>query len=416
MILSRSISRPRGSTALALAGAFAVTLAACSSDGGPTPPDGSIVPSAIQAQIDALFPSGNLNDSATGQVEDVLERADAGQTAQAQAAFVGFVAFGADEAASGTLLDPGGAAPPTIPDALAALSDDVADAAGLPVPPIAPESFGESGAVGVLDGSGGTVVTGDGNAGLQLPSGALSGTTLVTITPIPATGDPADHEGPLPMGFDQYPRFYRIETFPPVSALAEDGVVGLCVVDPPDPFAPSAEVAARLRIAHPAPGDPLTVEILPLAAASFLDCDPPAGDLAPAAPGALGGRVSAFSPFAAIDPLGTAPEIVSVTPNPIHASTVGGASTPFTIGFADPEGDVVVLRIVEISDPGGALDTAGADLSDLFGRTSGEVTLFVECNQPSTSGCRPGTVIVDFVLVDGAGNESEPFRVTIVFE
>ena len=96
-------------------------VVACSSDDGPTPPDGSIVPAAIQAQIDALFPAGNLNDSATDQIEEVLERADAGETAQAQTAFVGFVAFGAEQAGSGTLLDPGDAAPPTIEDALADL-------------------------------------------------------------------------------------------------------------------------------------------------------------------------------------------------------------------------------------------------------------------------------------------------------
>ncbi len=395
---------------------FAAALAACSSDDGPTPPDGSIVPAAIQAQIDALFPAGNLNDSATSQVEDVLESADAGQTAQAQSAFVGFVAFGAEQAGSGTLLDPDDADPPTIEDALANLSDEVADEAGLTVPPIPAAAFGETGAAAVLDGSGGTVVTGDGNAGLQLPAGAISGSTLVTIAPIPASGDPEDHDGPLPMGFDQYPRFYQIETFPPISTLAEEGIVGLCVVDPPDPFAPTPEVAARLRIAHPEPVDPRVIEILPLADASFLDCDTPAGSLSPASPGAIGGRISAFSPFAAIDPQGTPPEIASVTPNPIHASVAGGSETPFTIGFADEEGDILALSIVEISDPDNALSATGAELFDAFGQTSGSVTLFAECNQSPPSSCQPGTAVVDFVLLDSGGNESEPFRVTIVFE
>jgi hypothetical protein len=259
-------------------------------------------------------------------------------------------------------------------------------------------------------------VTGDGNAGLQLPAGALSGNTLLTIEPIPATGDPEDHEGPLPTGLDQYPRFYRIETFPPISSLAQEGVVGVCVVDPPDPFAPTPEVAARLRVAHPDPEDPQTIEILPLADAAFLDCDGGSGSLSPASPGALGGRISAFSPFAAVDPAGTAPQITSVTPNPIHASVAGGSATPFTIGFVDSEGDIVALDINEISDPDGALDASGADLSDLVGQTSGDVTLFAECTQPPPSSCQPGTAVVDFVLVDMMGNESEPFRVTIVFE
>jgi hypothetical protein len=408
----RSSARFPGVAFLALAAALA-----CSSDGGgPTPPDGTVVPAAIQAQIDALFPTGNLNDSATSQVEDVLESADAGQTAPAQSAFVGFVAFSADQAEAGTLLDPNGAAPPTIEDALVNLADDVADEAGLTIPPIPDEAFGESGAVAVLDASGGTVVTGDGNGGLQLPAGALPGSTLITIVPIPATGDPEDHDGPLPTGLDQYPRFYQIETFPPISTLAQEGIVGVCVVDPPDPFAPTPEVAARLRVAHPDPDDPLVIEILPLANASFLDCDGGSGSLSPAAPGAIGGRISAFSPFAAVDPAGSPPQITSVTPNPIHASVTGGSSTPFTIGFVDPEGDIVALAIDEISDPEGALDASGADLTDLAGETSGAVTLFAECNQAPPASCQPGTAVVDFVLIDAAGNESAPFRVTIVFE
>ena len=105
-----------------------------------------------------------------------------------------------------------------------------------------------------------------------------------------------------------------------------------------------------------------------------------------------------------------------MTPNPINASVAGGSSTPFTVGFVDPDGDIVALGIVEISDPDGALDASGADLSDLAGETSGAVTLFAECTQAPPGSCQPGTAVVDFVLIDAAGNESEPFRVTIVFE
>jgi hypothetical protein len=398
-------------------GVVAAVALACSDDGGPTPPDGSIVPAAIQTQIDALFPSGNLNDTATGQVEDVLESADAGQTAQAQSAFVEFVGFGAAQARAGTLLDPNDGSPPTIESALSILTDDVADAAGLAVPSIPAGAFEETGAAAMLDASGGTVVTGDGKGGVQLPGGALPGPTLITIVPIPATGDPEDHDGPLDTSLDQYPRFYEITPFPPISSLAQPGIVGLCVVDPPDPFAPTPEAAARLRIGHPVPGLPQVVELLPLAVAAFLDCDGGSAGLSPAAPGAIGGRISAFSPFAAVDPgPGTAPQITSVTPNPILASAAGGSATPFAIGFVDPDADIVALSIVEISDPDNAVQSTGADLSDLFGQTSGTVTLFAECNEPPTSRCQVGTAVVDFVLVDAEGNEGEPFRVTIVFQ
>ena len=413
MALFRSLGRAGGAPA---ALALAAVLAACSSDGGPTPPDDQIVPAAIQAPIDALFPTGNLNDSATSQVEDVRESADAGQTAQAQSAFLGFVAFGATQANADALLDPGGAAPPTTEDALADLADDVADEAGLTGPPIPAAAFGETGAAAVLGGSGGTVVTGDGNAGLQLPAGALPGNTLITIEPIPATGDPEDHDGPLDTSLDQYPRFYRIETFPPIGSLAQPGIVGVCVVDPPDPFAPALDVAVRLRIGHPVPGLPQVIEILPLADASFLDCGSVSSDLALASPGALGGRISAFSPIAPVDPgAGSAPQITSVTPNPVTSSVTPGSATIVTVGFQDPDADIVILDFREVSDTNEVLAPGPQDFSDLTGQVSGTLTFQVGC-PPEVSGCRTGTWTGDLVLIDAAGNESEPVRLTIVFE
>lgn len=413
---SRPLARLAAKPFVAVGFFLAAALAACSSDSGPTPPEDFVVPAAIQAQIDALFPSGNLNDSATTQVEEVLERADAGQAAQAQSAFVDFVAFGATQAGAGALLDPNGSAAPTTEDALATLDEDVADEAGLTVPAIPSGAFTEDGAAAVLDGSGGTVVTGNGQAGLRLPAGALPGKTLITIERIPETGDPEDHDGPLSTALAQYPRFYRIETFPPVAALAQAGVVGVCVVDPPDPFAPTPAVAARLRIAHPDPDNPQSIEILPLADASFLDCDGAANSLSPASPGRLGGAISSFSPFAAVDPAGSPPQIVSVMPNPIHASTTGGSETPFTVGFADPDGDIVILRIVEVSDPNNAILVGDVPVDDLATGTSGSFTLSASCSETPPTNCQSGTAVVDFILVDAAGNESAPFRVTVVFE
>jgi hypothetical protein len=412
----RSLTHPAARLFVAAGLGFAVGLAACSSDNGPTPPEDMVIPAAIQAQIDALFPSGNLNDSATSQVEDVLESADAGQTAQAQSAFVDFVAFGATQASAGALLDPNGAAAPTTEDALVTLSDDVADEAGLTVPSIPAGAFTDDGAAAVLDGSGGTIVTGNGQAGLMLPAGALPGKTLITIERIPETGDPEDHDGPLSTALPQYPRFYEIQTFPPVATLAQDGVVGVCVVDPPDPFAPTPEVAARLRIAHPDPDDPQSIEILPLADASFLDCDGGAGSLSPASPGRLGGAISSFSPFAPVDPSGSPPEITSVTPNPILASSAGGSETPFIVGFADTDGDIVILRIVEVSDPDNAIVAGDVPVDDLATGTSGTFTLSASCDETPPASCQTGTAIVDFILIDAAGNESEPFRVTVVFD
>jgi len=395
--------------------ALATTLAACADD-GPTPPDGSVVPAAIQAQIDALFPDGSLRESATSRVEDVLEQAAAGQTAQAQSTFVDFVVFGASQATDGTLLDPNGAAPPTTEDALSTLVNDVADEAGLPVPDIPIGPFTDDGAVAVIDGSGGTVVTRNRNAGVMIPPGALSGRTLITIERIPETGDPEDHDGPLPSALPQYPRFYDIATFPAGVTLTQAGVVGVCVVDPPDPFAPDPDIVARLRIAHPDPDDPQSIEILPLADAPFLDCDGAANSLSPAAPGRLGGSISSFSPFAAVDPAGSAPSIMSVTPNPIVASADGGASTPFTVSYSDPDGDILFFEVVEVTDPDGVVNPTFFPVDDRAPGTAGSFPLAAECNETPPARCQTGTAIVDFILIDAAGNESAPFRVTIVFE
>jgi hypothetical protein len=250
----------------------------------------------------------------------------------------------------------------------------------------------------------------------MLPPGALPGKTLFTIERIPEFGSPADHDGPLATALDQYPRFYRIETFPPVSSLAVAGVVGVCVLDPPNPFAPDPAIAARLRIAHPDPDNPQEIEILPLADAPFLDCSGDSASLSPASPGRLGGAITSFSPFAVVDPAGSPPAITSVTPNPIHASTLGGSETEFTIGFTDPDADVSILRIVEVSDPQNAINVGDVPVDDLAIGTAGTFTLFASCDETPPARCQAGTAIVDFILIDAAGNESAPFRVTVIFE
>ncbi len=79
------------------------------------------------------------------------------------------------------------------------------------------------------------------------------------------------------------------------------------------------------------------------------------------------------------------------------------------------DGDIERVDIREVTDPNDVLPPGSQDLSDLAGLTAGTFTLFVGC-PPESAGCRAGTWTGDFVLVDAAGNESGPFRVTIVFE
>ena len=68
--------------------ALAVALGACSDDSGPTPPEDAEVPAAIQALIDELFPEGNLRDSATSQVAEVLASVSHGEIGLAAVMFV----------------------------------------------------------------------------------------------------------------------------------------------------------------------------------------------------------------------------------------------------------------------------------------------------------------------------------------
>ncbi len=164
--------------------------------------------------------------------------------------------------------------------------------------------------------------------------------TLVVIFRLP--DDPGPFEA---FGFDDFPLFFEINATSAASSngsslgltpasevpVAEGAVVGVCVVDPPDPFAPPEEVLPDLRLAHLIEGaEGPEVQILPLADADFLDCTgaatgtPPVevaslswwGDrariafepvseflVAPlwASPGRLGGTISMFSPFGAVD-------------------------------------------------------------------------------------------------------------------
>ena len=115
-------------------------------------------------------------------------------------------------------------------------------------------------------------------------------------------------------------------------------------------------------------------------------------------------------------PVGSTPVLLSVSPNPIVASADAGASTPFVIEYADPDLDILLLRIVEISDPEDAITVGEVPVDDLATEEAGTFTLFAECDATAPDRCTVGTAIVDVRLVDRAGNESAPVRVTITFQ
>jgi hypothetical protein len=367
----------------------------CADDDGPTDP-GPDLPADLVLRIEALFPEGATRDMAFDRVEAILEQAS-------EDLLLDFVAFGSTELEAGRLLDPAGDDPPTSEGALAELFEAVADEAGLEPLPVSEEALGE-GAVAFVDEDGMTVVTESGFGGVDFPAGALPGRTLIVLERLPEEGVPGD--GPLPTDLDQYPIFYQVTTFPEVGELSAEAVAGLCVVDPPDPFAPTPDVAARLRLAHPDPDDPDDIEFLPLMDAPFVDCTGASTEgLGLASPGRLGGAITAFSPIAAVDPLSGGPEPLVVTLDiPETVPNTPGSSITGTVEFADPEGDIVLAIVEAVSGP---LNGFEFD-PDVRGQTTGTYQFTIACPEGGDP-CATGEVQATITLQDAQQNLSEPF-------
>ena len=180
----------------------------------------------------------------------------------------------------------------------------------------------------MIGAGGGTVVTPNGDAGVQIPPGVLGQNATITVTKLATPGTPG--QGPLPTSLNQYGPFYEISISPANAQLGDSVRVGVCqVTDPSSPFYPPEATHDQLRLAHTVGG---TTEILERVGVSdFLNCtgvtasnderfgrsrlgrtfasllNHTLGFLAPttlhAAHGGLGGKVKSFSPFGAVDPL-----------------------------------------------------------------------------------------------------------------
>jgi len=152
---------------------------------------------------------------------------------------------------------------------------------------------------GVVTNTGGTFVTPDQLAGVEIPPNALPpGVTSIelVIARIPHE-DFAPGTGPLNTTLAQYPYFYDFATVPDIT-FAQEVLVGLCQIeDPTNPFFPPEEIHGRLQLAHPDPNDENAVELLArLPKPDFIVCT---GGYH----GGLGGQTEDFgSPFAAVDP------------------------------------------------------------------------------------------------------------------
>ncbi len=378
--------------------AFGLALAlawGCADDDGPTDP-GPDLPTDLIERIEALFPEGATRDMAFDRVAAILDQ-------PSEDLLFDFIAFGSAELEAERLLDPAGGDPPTSEGALADLFDAVADEAGLDPPPVSEAALAE-GAVAFVDEDGMTVVTQSGFGGVDFPAGALPGRTLIILERLPEEGAPGD--GPLPTDLDQYPIFYQVTTFPEVGELSAEAVAGLCVVDPPDPFAPTPEVAARLRLAHPDPDDPSDIEFLPLMDAPFVDCTGASTEgLGLASPGRLGGAISAFSPIAAVDPLSGGPEPLVVTLDiPETVPNTPGSTITGTVEFADPEGDIVLAVVEVISGPLNGFEFEPG----VRGQTTGTFEFVIACPDGEDP-CTTGEVQATITLLDVQQNMSEPF-------
>ncbi len=231
-----------------------------------------------------------------------------------------------------------------------------------------------------------TIVTGTLHAGVHVDSGSVTQTVLLTITRLP------DSPGPLLTQLDQYPLFYEF-SITPSEPFQIPVTVGVCQAQNPAPPDPT-----RLRIAHNvAPYTPGSIEILPIAPVTFLDCSNVAlGSSSPlanfalagwrtvrdffgpapllAATSGIGGTAKQFSPFGAVDTL------VFMTPNSDTSQEwpVGGTvpSAP-SVSIKTPLGHPIVGDSVlfAVTAGGGSL-TGASTATDTTGvATVGSWTL-----------------------------------------
>ena len=275
----------------------------------------------LSAAITALFPAGNDSRNSAlsklNQVQKFLTKKPAPDSASAKTHAFNLIQFALQKFDAGAL---NGGQSPATQAALQALLNGVLCQVGLP-PAFGTGSLGPDGAAALIFPTTGDtdVVTDTKFGGVHVPANNVTQPTLVVVQRLP------DFPGPLLTQLDQYPLYYEYHVVP-AGAFINDVTVGLCLAAnaaPPDP--------TRLRLAHNvAPYTPGSIQILPLASAPFVDCtNAPIAmassrwgfDLAhgtalmkklflPApllamATGGVGGTVKEFSPFGAVDTLGT---------------------------------------------------------------------------------------------------------------
>jgi len=201
---------------------------------------------------------------------------------------------------------------PNLPQNVLTFGNGILELVGLP-PGLTLASLDPDGAAVVItpESPNTTVLTETQFAGVQINTGQVPTTTLITVTRLP------NSPPPLLTTLAQFPFFYEYTSSPEVT-FTSDVVVGVC--QPNNIIIPNP---SRLRLAHNiAPFTPGSIEILPLVNAPFLDCTlaqlsragfaaPLLKDLAAlvtptplygmVATAGIGGTAKKFSPFGAVD-------------------------------------------------------------------------------------------------------------------
>ena len=227
-------------------------------------------------------------------------------------------------------------------------------------------------------------------AGVQVNTGQVPQTTLITVTRLP------NSPPPLLTTLAQFPFFYEYTSSPEVT-FNTDVVVGVC--QPNNIVIPNP---SRLRLAHNiAPFTPGSIEILPLVNAPFLDCTlaqfsragfaaPLLEDLAAlvtptplyatVATGGLGGTAKKFSPYGAVDIQATMDDRSPLTQTGVAAGKpVAAAKLPKVLlrnALGVPMSGVTVVFSVTQgggSVTGGTQVTNASGLATVGGWTTGAV-------------------------------------------
>jgi hypothetical protein len=296
---------------VALGGALALS---CTGDREPLPPTlpsfSQISPPVnrgqVQDLIPKLFPLGDSRQQATGRLNSIQQALLRGDMQGAQQQARDFVGFAGQLLSNGKLLIFNGVSPdPYLQSFVRALFAFV----GI-------TGLGQDGAVEVVGQGEKTIVTQPlGYAGVHIPADNSRPTFLLVISQLP-------NVPPLNTNLTQIPPFYEFSPNPPVSfAVGNEALAGLCQV-PEGSGLPESEHFDRIRLAHAVPDGEggFTTQVLAYAFPNFLmttcGANPPPGGLggvlrrlllpqplhaAAMSHGGVGGLITSFSPFAAVD-------------------------------------------------------------------------------------------------------------------